>query len=307
MTKKTSIAAAAALLLAGAGAVVLIKKEDTPQSAARDTAEDRPTRPQASKATGLASGNSRSRERDPVRYPDLAEKYGESRTNLSNHVANNVIGLLEDAVFMSEMATSGQLGGFGGERMGIRAGLGRMYGQLNLNEDQQNAAAELYAASQKREIERSKESIGKLKDDPTALMRLMLASDAFKRGELSEENYNAMQAESERDLAGVMNPLDRNNFRGGQALADEAFLNGFEAILTPEQSGTFQTSLDERATAAAGQGDVDPTNIANIPAMELEQLDRAVSSGKTITAGLKQMMEGLGGLQELIPPTIHQP
>ncbi len=154
-------------------------------------------------------------------------------------------------------------------------------------------------------MERAKDSIGKLKEDPTALMRLMLASDSFKRGELSEEEYKAMQAESGSDLAGVMNPLDRNNFRGGQPMADEAFVSGFQALLSPEQSGTFQTSLDQRAervaAAAENSAAADPANITNLPAMELEQLDRAVNSGRAITGGLKQMMEGVGGLQDLAP------
>lgn len=311
MTKKTTIAATAALLLAGAGAVVLMKKEDPAQDPSGAAAEGRPDRPQGSGDSTLTSNNSRSRERAPLRYPDLAEKYGESRTNLSKHVATNVIGLLEDAVSMTEMASSGQLGGFGGGRMGARVALGRMYDKLNLDEDQQAAAAQLYADFQKREIERNKESIGKLKDDPTALMRLMLASDAFKRGEVTEEDYKAMQAESASDLAGVMNPLDRNNFRGGSAMNDGAFVSGIQAILTPEQAGTFQTSLDERAAASAAaateQGDADPKNISNIPAMELEQLDRAVTSGKRMTGGLKEMMAGFGDLQELRPLMEQQP
>jgi RNA polymerase sigma factor (sigma-70 family) len=310
MTKKTTIAATAALLLAGAGAVVLIKKDDPSKSASGGDADGRPPRALTSEASGLTSNNSRARQRDPVRYPDLAERYGESRTNLAKHVSTNVIGLLEDAVGMMEMASSGQLGGFGGGGMGLRAALGRNYNTLNLTEDQQTAAAALYADFQKREMERAKDSIGKLKEDPTALMRLMLASDAFKRGELSEEEYKALQAESGSDLAGVMNPLDRNNFRGGQPMGDEAFVSGFQALLSPEQAGTFQSSLDQRAerAAAAAQNSAaaDPANIANIPAMELEQLDRAVNSGRAITGGLKQMMEGVGGLQDLAP-LIEQP
>lgn len=307
MTKKTSIAATAALLLAGAGAVVLIQKEDPAQTPSGAAAEGRPSRPQASGSSSLTSGNNRSRERDPARYPDLAAQYGESRTNLSKHVASNVIGLLEDAVSMSEMATSGQLGGLGGGQLGVRAALGRMYNQLNLDEEQQAAAAELFADFQKREIERSKESIGKLKDDPTALMRLMLASDAFKRGELAEEDYEVMQSEAGRDLAGVMNPLDRDNFRGGQAMGDETFVSGFQALLNPEQADAFQSSQDERAAAAPPEDGTDTRNISNIPAMELEQLDRAVTSGQRITGGLKQMMEGVGGLQELAPLLERQP
>lgn len=308
MTKKTTLAATAALLLAGAGAVVLINKDDSPKSTSGATAEGRPPRPQVSEASGLTSNNSRARDRGPVRYPDLAERYGESRTNLAKHVSTNVIGLLEDAVGMMELASSGQLGGFGGGGMGLRAALGRNYNQLNLTEDQQTAAAALFADFQKREMERAKDSIGKLKEDPTALMRLMLASDAFKRGETTEEEYKALQAESGSDLAGVMNPLDRNNFRGGQPMADDAFVSGFQALLSPEQAGTFQSTLDQRAerAATARESAADPANISNLPAMELEQFDRAVNSGRAITGGLKQMMEGVGGLQDLAP-LIEQP
>jgi RNA polymerase sigma factor (sigma-70 family) len=304
MTKKATIAATAVLLLAGAGAVVLINQDDSSKTNPADEANNgRPPRPAAATAaaTGIdptSTNNPRSRERDPAENPEFVTKYGEARTNLSKHVATNVIGLLEDAVTMSEMATSGQLGGFGGGRMGIRAGLGGVYNQLNLTEDQQSRAADLYSEFQKREIERSKASIEKLKQDPTALMQLMLASDAFKRGELTDEEYQALQSESGRDLVGIMNPLDRNNFRGGQPLGDEAFVSAFQQLLDAEQADTLQASIDQRAADSNG---ADPSNITNLPAMELEQLDRAVTSGKTITSGLKQMMEGMGGLQDLAP------
>ena len=302
MTKKTTIAAIVVLLLAGAGAVVLMNKKDPSQDMISGAdAQGKSAPAQESGASTITSKNNRPRERAPLLYPDLAEKYGESRTNLSKHVATNVIGLLEDAVSMTEMVSSGQPGGFGGGQMGARIALGRIYQTLNLDEDQQAAATELFADFQKREIERNKESISKLKDDPTALMRLMLASDAFKRSEMTEEDYKAMQTESASDLAGIMNPLDRNNFRGGQAMTDEPFVSGFQAILNPEQAGTFQTSLDERAATAANSAGVDPAGIANISAMELEQLDTAVTSGKRITGGLKEMMAGFGGLREIRP------
>lgn len=306
MTQKSTIIAAAVLLVAGAAAVVLINNDDPAKPNAADTAaNNRPQRPGSSDAgSGLdpkSANTARDRQRDPAENPEFVTKYGEARTNLSKHVATNVVGLLEDAIAMSEMATSGQLGGFGGGRMGIRAGLGGVYNQLNLTEDQQTRAAELYTEFQKREIERSKASVEKLKQDPTSLMQLMLASDAFKRGEITDEEFQALQTESGRELAGVMNPLDRNNFRGGQPLGDEDFVAGFQAILEPDQASTLQATLDQRTAEAEANNGIDPGNITNLPAMELEQLDRAVTSGKTVTSGLKQMMEGMGGLQDLAP------
>lgn len=302
MTKKTAITAGAALLLAGAGAVAYINRDPgTPDA----TVE----KPAGKSGTGASSGlspvddsarASKARPRDPAENPELVEKYGEARTNLSKHVANNVISLLEDAVEMGEMASSGQLGNaFGGRRGAMGMALGRMQRDLNLTEEQQEKAAAAFAEYQKRELARSKDNIERMKKDPTALMKLMLTSDSFARGEITEEQYQAAQKASGEDLKGVLNPLDRENFRGGQPLKDEAFRSEFEAILDPAQAETFQRSMTEQESREATQGD--QSGIANMPSMELEKLDQTVTSAKKLTTGLKSMMEGMGGLQDLGP------
>ena len=307
MTKKTAITAGVALLLAGAGAVALLNnKNEAGSASAGDPASGKSSASSSGLApadSSTARASSRSREPENSRTSDLVAKYGEARTNLSKHVAGNVISLLEDAVEMGEMASSGAIGNaFGGPRAGVRMGLGRIGNELELTEEQQTKAAELYAEYQKRELERSKETIGRLKKDPTALMQLMLASDAFSRGEINEDQYKELQTASGEDLKGVLNPLDRENFRGGQPLKDDAFRTGFQSLLDPTQSEKLQASLDEQAAKAAEPGaPADPGNITNLPAMELEKLDETVVSAKKLTGGLKQMMEGMGGLQDLGP------
>ena len=306
MTKKTAITAGVALLLAGAGAVAYINR--SPEG--EENAAKAPGKSAGSPSGSLspvddtpAKAAARSRPRDPAENPEFVAKYGEARTSLSKHVAGNVISLLEDAVEMGEMASSGGLANaFGGPRAGVRMGLGRIGNELALTEEQQTKAGELYAEFQKRELERSKETIGRLKKDPTALMQLMLASDAFSRGDITEDQYKELQTSSGEDLKGVLNPLDRENFRGGQPLKDEAFRSSFQSMLDPGQSEKLQASLDEQAAKAAEPGAVaDPGNITNLPAMELEKLDETVVSAKKLTGGLKQMMEGMGGLQDLGP------
>lgn len=305
MTKKATITAGVALLLAGAGAVALVN---------RDTTGKKPAEPTAGNPSGSTAGSpaptddatakaTRSRPRDPAENPEFIAKYGEARTNLSKHVAANIISLLQDAVDMGEMTSSGTIGNaFGGPRAGLRMGLGRLSGDLELTEEQQDKAGALYADYQKRELERSKQTIGRLKKDPTSLMQLMLASDAFSRGEIDEAQYEELQKSSGENLKGVLNPLDRNNFRGGRALEDDAFRSDFQALLDPAQSEKFQASLDEEAAKAGEPGaNPDPGNIRNLPAMELEKLDETVTSAKKLTGGLKQMMEGMGGLQDLGP------
>jgi RNA polymerase sigma factor (sigma-70 family) len=306
MTKKTAITAGVALLLAGAGAVAYINRSPEGEEQAGKASGKSPGSSSGSSLAPVADDNAkatRSRPRDPAENSDFIAKYGEARTNLSKHVAGNVISLLEDAVEMGEMASSGAIGNaFGGPRAGVRMGLGRIGNELELTEEQQTKAGELYAEFQKRELERSKDTLGRLKKDPTALMQLMLASDAFSRGEITEDQYKELQTSSGEDLKGVLNPLDRENFRGGKPLQDEAFRSGFQALLEPTQSEKLQASLDEQAAKAAEPGaPVDPGNITNLPAMELEKLDETVVSAKKLTGGLKQMMEGMGGLQDLGP------
>jgi hypothetical protein len=303
MTRNATLAAGAVLLLAGAAAIAILK--NSPESTAGDAQADTPaTRAKASGfgagASADASANaSKARARETVKNPELASKYGESRTNLSKTVSTNVVSLLEDAIDMGEMATSGQLGAMMGSQGALRMGLGGLYRDLALNEDQQQRAGEMFSSYQKRQMERSKQAVENLKKDPTPLMQLMLASDAMARGEMDEEEYKRVQTESSKDLNGVVNPLDERSMRGGSPLADQAFVDELKGVLDAEQAAKLQAAIDERA--ARNTGPVEEGNIANIPAMELEKLDSTITSVKKVTTGIKSMMEGFGGLQDMRP------
>lgn len=305
MTKKAAITTGAALLLVGAGAVAVIKLNDKNDPSATAGASV-PARSAASGAapasdSSTAARASRAKERDATKDAELIAKYGESRTNLSKHVATNVIGLLEDAVEMGEMAASGKLGGMmrGGRGEGLRFGLGSLNGKLQLTEEQQTKATELYGEFQKRELEKSKATIEDLKKDPTTLSRLFLAADAYKRGDITEDEYKQLQTANGDQLKGVINPLDRKNFMGGQPLQDDTFSQSFQGLLTPEQTEIFNESAEDRKSQA--EQTKNESDITNLPVMELEKLDETVASARKMTSGIKQMMEGMGGLQDLAP------
>lgn len=304
---KTSAIAVAVLLCAGIAAIALIlnKPEKSTSSS--------PPSPPAPRSGAASDGDRnsattnvtapRDRTREAVKNPDLAAKYGESRTNLSKHISGNVIGLLEDAVQMGEMVTSGQMGaGFGG-RGAMGMALGRTNNELQLSEEQKEKAAKLFSDYQKRQIASSKEALERLKKDPTPLMKLMLASDASSRGDIQDEEYKLLQTESGKDLMGVMNPLDRNNFGGGKPLQEATFLAEYQSILDPSQIEKLQISMEQQNTAnpRAEVPEVTPGNIANLPKMELEKLDTSIEAAKKITTGLKSMMDGFGGLKDLAP------
>jgi RNA polymerase sigma factor (sigma-70 family) len=302
MTKKTAITAGVVVLLAGAGTVALINRDkEAPAigAAEKDGASSATSGASAfAPVESAASPSERPKPRDPAANPEFIAKYGEARTNLSKHVATNLISLLEDAVAMGEMAVSGQMGNaFGGPRNGLRMGLGgQLSDQLKLTDEQQEKAADVYKEYQKRELAKSKESIEKLKKDPQALMQLMLASDAHSRGEIPQEEYDRIQASISEDLKGTINPLDRQNFRGGDPMKDTAFTSEFQAILDPDQSATFAAAATEQQSKEA-----DDRSMNNLPSMELEKMDQTVASAKKLTTGLKSMMEGMGGLQDLGP------
>ncbi|MCW1915298.1 sigma-70 family RNA polymerase sigma factor [Luteolibacter sp. GHJ8] len=303
MTKKTAITAGVVVLLAGAGTIALINgnKDENSSSAKGHTEVNTAPSSSASSFTPVESAaarGDRAKPRDPAANPDFIAKYGEARTNLSKHIATNLISLLEDAVSMGEMAVSGQMGNaFGGPRNGLRMGLGgRLNDDLKLTDEQQEKAGEIYKEYQKRELAKSKESIEKLKKDPQALMQLMLASDAHSRGEIPQDEYDQIQASIADDLKTTINPLDRENFRGGQPMKDTAFTSEFQAILDPDQSATFAAAATEQQSKAA-----EDRSINNLPSMELEKMDQTVTSAKKLTTGLKSMMEGMGGLQDLGP------
>ena len=307
MNRTTTLAAAGGvLLLAGIAAFILSKRDPEPSGAEKSRSRNAAAQEVPAAGGGqppAGEGGARAgRARNGVKFPELATQYGESRTNLSKHVTENVVSLLEDTIEMGEMATSGQFAGaFGGQDGALRMGLGRLGNDLKLTDEQREKARAMFGEFQKRQLAQSKEAVERLKKDPTALMQLMLASDARARGEIDDAEYKRLQTGAGEDLGGVLSPLDERNFRGGRPLRDEAFVSEFKAILDPEQQQTLQASLDQQATGNTGENAIPDGNIANLPSMELEKLDTTIQSVKKLTTGFKSLMEGFGGLQDLGP------
>jgi len=295
MKRNTTLIAGSVLLLVGAGAFIFANsggeragRDKTEASAVAKPRGERGT-PGSAEVAGEPAMTKR--VRPPVANLDLVAEYGEARTKYSRQIAGNVVTLLDDVVAMGEKMAGG--GGFGGQRGALMA-LGGVGRQLELSDEQRAKAEALLADFQKRELEKSKTAINSLRNDPQSLMRMMLASDKFSRGEITEDQYKAIQLSSQTELQGLMNPLDRQNFQGGRPLGDETFRQGMLEVLDPKQTETFNAAIEARPTPAAGAG-----GIAELPPMDLEKLDKTITSAQTLTRGVQQMMEGLGNLQEL--------
>ena len=305
MTQKTTLTAAAAILLVGAGTAALIYKDapDQPAVAEQTTAPSAPSASSFGSAAASADNPRASRtktRRDPAENPELVSKYGESRTVLSKRVATNVITLLDDVISMGDMVASGELSEvMGGNKAAFKRALGGVGDKLELTDDQQEQGAALYAEFQKRELEKSRASVDLLKKDPTALMQAMLASDAFSRGQISEAEFKQAQASSSTDLKGVMNPLENSDKWGGTPTKDPTFSRDFQALLDPTQIEIYEAATASEETDSDGQ--TAKGDISNLPAMELEKLDDTIIAAQKMTGGIKQMMEGMGGLKDLGP------
>jgi hypothetical protein len=297
------------LLLAGAVAIAIMntKGDEDSATAKKEAGGSAPAPTRVVPGAGTSEGGNATKDAErgmrERKDEDLVSEYGAVRTAMARQVSENVVSLLDDAIAMGEMMTSGAGQAFGGSRGMMRGGLGRI--GIELNEEQEAKAMELYTEFQKRELDRSREAVESLRKDPSALMELFLAGDAKERGDLTDEEFAMIRDNAAANLEGVINPLDRNNFRGGRPLQDEQLMQEFSALLDDEQGATFEAFMDEQEANAA-ENPAQDGNISNIPTMELDTLDEAVTGAKKMTSGFRSVMEGMGSLQQLQPQIERQ-
>jgi len=291
--KNLTMIALASALLAGAMVFAVIRSgtdRDTGNNPAGGEAAPAMT---AAAESGLAPSTgdrrTRSRERESRADAELTARYGEVRTGTARHITIEISNLLDDVVGMGELAMDGQMA----DIMGAGAFI-PMILHLDLTEEQRETARALLMEHRRRNLDELKQAAKNLRNSPEDVMALILSGDAQTRGAISEEEHRRNQEEAANRLTGILNPLDRGNFQAGDPLGDEAFVAGMRGILDEDQSARFQERVDKRPQTQ-------PTNISTLPAMDLERLDQAVSSGRKLTGGLRQMMEGVGGLQDIAP------
>lgn len=297
---------AAILLIVGAVALVIFKKDDPAEPSAANA--DKPKEqsevggPSSSRSDANPGRSSRSvSDRSPSlsREGELVEKYGRTRTAQARQVSDNVVAILDDVIAVGElMMKGGQQMGPG--RRGMVNSLTRRMG-IELNEEQQEKALALYDEWQMGELEKSKKTAMTLRDNPTAMMELFLAGDAKERGEMDEADYAAIRDEAAGELGDIINPLDRENFRGDRRMAsDENLMKSFAGILDPEQAEKFSAYREEQASSDDQQNRGNST-ITSMDTMELDTLESAVGSAKKMTSGFRLLIEGMGSLQEARP------
>lgn len=300
---KRSILILAAVLVLAAGVIAVAlnlrnSSEPSGSASATPTARD-PGGSSSSAFQGTPAAKASPRTERETGDRELVEKYGDARTKLARNVSENVVGLLDDVISMGELMAGGGPGSqWNRGDWQIRRLLRGT--EIELTDEQREQADQLLRDYRARELERTKEAVDQLRNDPVPLMSLLLAGDARSRDELSEADYATLQQTNAEALGDIINPLDRNNFRGGQPLEDETFRAGFEGLLDADQAEAFREAQAARETEDAARSQTSQTDITQMPVMDLESADQAIRSTRQMTSGFKQVMEGMGNLGPLL-------
>ena len=315
MNRKLAWILAGALMLA---AVIVFALRAGSGRRQADAAAPPPARPAAAPATqgtaptrgdaAAAAPAAKPRARTQGSWPELAAKYGGSRTNLAKKVATDLADVLDQSLELADMGArmGGSTSAADAASKGMVRGLAR---RLNLTEDQQAQAEELVRGAVEKRLAAVKDLASSMHGDPGAMMEMFLAGDATARNEMTREEYDEVTGDTRRmleDVGGFV--LGRTPDRlGGPLVGDQQFNQQLADILTAEQQQQLSAYTAEQAAeqAARQENRADrpglPLQDGSIPAMELEQLDQAVSSAKQMAGGMHQVLEGLQNLQQYQP------
>jgi hypothetical protein len=298
------------LMIAGAGLALLVggiylgssmgKKDSAEAEAAAAVAAamkaDAATGGAAPAAGAKASSNDRGTD---SAWSKLTEKYGDGRTKLSKKISQDMAGLMKDAMQLADMG-AGLAGASSAKELAIKQASDSLAARLGLTDEQKTKAAAIVEQRVGERMDAVNELAAALEADPSGMMETILAGDALKRGEITQEEYDTISNET---LA-VMRNVSGFAFsgRGGNDLSDPLLAEQLQGILTTDQQQQLAGIVQKASETQAKNPQQMPFQNGNLPAMELEKLDQTMASAQKLTTGLKAMMEGLQGMKDLAPP-----
>jgi hypothetical protein len=253
----------------------------------------------AGNAQAGAGAKSSSQKRDAENaWEQLTKKYGDGRTKLSKKITQDMAGLITDAMEIADMAAAFS-GASSAKDLAIKQTTAAIAARLNLSEEQKIKAADIIEARVAERMDAIKELSATLESDPTAMMETILAGDAMKRGEITQEEYDAISGNTLSTMRNISGFAFSG--RGGNDLSDPLLAEQLNPILTPEQQQQLG-DISKNATASQPQTNPQmPFQNGNLPAMELEKLDQTMGNAQKFTTGIKSVMEGMKGMKDLAP------
>jgi hypothetical protein len=306
MQRKVTLAIGALLVTLGAALFALrgAKQTDPPTAATpppAPTAKPLAAKPPADSATPAAEA--KTKPRDPGAWARLNEKFGGSRTSLSQKVTKDIADVIDESMDLADMGaqvSGSKTAAEAAAKETVRA----LASQLGLSEDQQSKATTLVETAVGERLGAVKELATAMRDDPEAMMEMLLAGDAVSRNEMTQAEYDETTAPTRQMLQNIGGFLVGRNpgAAGAPLFGDEDFNRQLAAILTPEQQSLLAEYSQKMADQAAQppRGGL-PLQNGTIPVMDLEKLEQTIASAKLMTGGLRQLMEGMRGFQQNLP------
>lgn len=304
--KKITIAAGLLLVTVGV-AVYALRANDGAQAQA--PSEPLPATPvaqapaTANSGAATAASDSKAKPREGGAWSRLTEKYGGTRTNLSRKVTTDIADVLDQTLELADIGAQ-----MGGSETLVQAAsketLRSIATQLNLTEEQKAKATGLIEGAMEKRMGAVKELATAMRDDPESMMEMLLAGDAVSRNEMTQAEYDESTAATREMLGNITGFVGGRNpaAMGAPLLGDDEFTGQLAALLTPEQRASLAEYSQKMAAQASqpNRGGM-PLQNGTIPVMELEKLEQAMASAKQMTGGLRQLMEGMKGLQQNLP------
>lgn len=306
MKNKFLLPIGAAVVIACVVLAYLVFKSGDPATPADTATSDAPARPSGGNfgnagnpADSPAARPPRSSSRNGGAWARLAEKFGESRTGLSKKVTDDLAVVLEDSLKLADMGAK-LAGAQGMVEATTRPTVDLLGRQLELSDEQKEQATAIVSKAVEARFQAVEELTAAMKSDPEPVMELFLYGDAVARGEMTQEEYETATAGTRgmlQDVSGYV--MGRGPNTAMPLLGDENFNNDLAAILTPAQREELATLNANPPEAPPRRGPANlPFQNGEVPVMELEKLDQAISSARTMTGGLQQVFQGLEGLQQ---------
>jgi Spy/CpxP family protein refolding chaperone len=229
----------------------------------------------------------------------LAEKYGTEKTALSSKITSNLTSVINQGLELANtMATNS-----GSSSISEAASKGLLRNattQLSLTEDQQQKAGAIIESAVNKRMSAVTDLTAAMGSEPEQIMELLLAGDALKQNQITQEEYDRITQNTRTMLQNM------GGFVGGrpgasmaQIFGDEETAAQFNSILTPEQQ-TKLTEITKKLAeqVQARQNSGSPFQPGQIPVMELDKLDQSVASIQQMAQAAKMMMEAAKGLKD---------
>ncbi|HEY1120831.1 MAG TPA: hypothetical protein VGE67_04490 [Haloferula sp.] len=258
--------------------------------------------PQESAAGDLPERATTSRERKPPEEDptqrNLIARYSEARVNLAKHAAEIALAVerstLEIGQRLAEMHRSKEEPKNNMLRTEVERPLNAMrrrfgdtHAKLQLSPEQEEQAVTIQLDLFDEQAHAFQGKVARLESRKDELQRLMLASDACHRKEITGEEYRSLLAETDGEMREALMPPDGNRLGMESPFSHRDFQQRFVALLDERQREVFEHAPKEFYLEEHEKQEKVPVDP---PAMSLDSRDKKLAALAKMLGALLEML-----------------